>query len=717
MKPPSRACEDDAPYVFVSYAHADRDLVFPEIEHLHRLGYRIWYDEGIRPSSEWTDVLAEKIEGCTTFLVFVTPRAVESRHVRNEINWALDRSRQFLAVHLEPTDLPRSLGFQMSSMQAVMAHAMTPEDCRQRIREALPRQLMEGGTSAGEGDRPVRRPTLLIGLGGIGTEVLTRVKANHLWRDGRVPDSLAFLAIDADDHLPTLDLEPGDEETSCRLDPHDEFYRLSLIAPRSLVDSSPDEFAWCPDNIPPAAIQNGTGAVRLSGRLALHAHAREVFQRIQRIHDRLLSVRRTGTEPEIDILVIASLAGGTGAGTFLDLGIYCSHQLPHVRSVRAVLVGPRVLEDMGATHRTSANAYASLIELDHLLSPETALADEAPGETGWRLVTGLEGEGLRCPPFDSVYLCDGINLDGRRLGTRTNVVRCVADGVGELVADGNPAPGGLYASFGVASLVVPEEQHSALARLAYSRRLLKRTLDEPPPDHPIQGRITEAAELIDRRFADADLNARKGLSDHEIAMAFPGEEEPDAGETLVEDARALLTSLLLEDHRGESGPEELLDRVDELANHHVEGNRRAGGHVLGAIETHARRIGDGVPPDVPVKKVFELAAPLVCFGVEPVILARREGWMTETRLVSADPESARALLGEDGGLAPEQPRWRTHDDPTRLSVLRICAGFDPWSLADLDRWREKYERIELPPLHTSRYFERVGAGRSSARSG
>ncbi len=37
------------PFVFVCYAHADADLVYPEIRRLQESAVHLWYDEGISP--------------------------------------------------------------------------------------------------------------------------------------------------------------------------------------------------------------------------------------------------------------------------------------------------------------------------------------------------------------------------------------------------------------------------------------------------------------------------------------------------------------------------------------------------------------------------------------------------------------------------------------------------------------------------------------------
>ena len=47
--------EGQEAYIFISYCHKDRASVFPIIEQMARDGYRVWYDEGIDPGSEWPE--------------------------------------------------------------------------------------------------------------------------------------------------------------------------------------------------------------------------------------------------------------------------------------------------------------------------------------------------------------------------------------------------------------------------------------------------------------------------------------------------------------------------------------------------------------------------------------------------------------------------------------------------------------------------------------
>ena len=56
---------------------------------------------------------------CSHFLVFISPKAVLSKNVRNEIHYALNKEKRFLAVHIEQTSLPEGLELRMGDIQAI----------------------------------------------------------------------------------------------------------------------------------------------------------------------------------------------------------------------------------------------------------------------------------------------------------------------------------------------------------------------------------------------------------------------------------------------------------------------------------------------------------------------------------------------------------------------------------------------------------------------
>jgi len=147
---PFEAYVGELPYIFVSYAHKDGQHVFRDIRSLHSAGYRIWYDEGIDPGNEWPDEIAKALDKAEVFLVFISKHAVESRNVRNEINYALNRQKSFLAVYLEEVVLPPGLQLRMGDIQAIMKWRMDGEHYVRKINKVLPAST-KGASSSTEG--------------------------------------------------------------------------------------------------------------------------------------------------------------------------------------------------------------------------------------------------------------------------------------------------------------------------------------------------------------------------------------------------------------------------------------------------------------------------------------------------------------------------------------------------------------------------------------
>lgn len=134
---PFEAYRGNEPYAFVSYAHADAHLVFPDLAELRRLGVNIWYDEGIDPGNEWPEEIAEALDRSSLFVCYVTPRSVASRNCRNEVHFALNRDKVFIAIYLEDTELPKGLALRMGDIQAVMKYRMDERSYRRKMQIAI----------------------------------------------------------------------------------------------------------------------------------------------------------------------------------------------------------------------------------------------------------------------------------------------------------------------------------------------------------------------------------------------------------------------------------------------------------------------------------------------------------------------------------------------------------------------------------------------------
>ena len=111
------------PYIFISYAHKDSDKVYPILENMHSRGYRIWYDDGIAPGSEWPENIAQHLNDAAVVLAFISERSIASDNCRREITFALSKQKAFLSVMLEKTALSPGMELQLSAQQCVMGYA------------------------------------------------------------------------------------------------------------------------------------------------------------------------------------------------------------------------------------------------------------------------------------------------------------------------------------------------------------------------------------------------------------------------------------------------------------------------------------------------------------------------------------------------------------------------------------------------------------------
>jgi formylglycine-generating enzyme required for sulfatase activity len=118
---PFEAYSGDGPYIFISYAHADKIAVFPAMRELHQKGANIWYDEGIQPAGEWSEEIAHHIQSnkCVLFVLFVTPRSIASKHVRGEINYAITENKDILTLYVEDTVLPKGMALNLGIFQSL----------------------------------------------------------------------------------------------------------------------------------------------------------------------------------------------------------------------------------------------------------------------------------------------------------------------------------------------------------------------------------------------------------------------------------------------------------------------------------------------------------------------------------------------------------------------------------------------------------------------
>ncbi len=111
------------PYIFVSYSHKDSDDIFPIIGQMVVDGYRVWYDEGIEPSSNWNQFITDKITGCEYMICMISDKYALSHFCKKEIELGIEIGKKILPIYLDEKrmdeyiqlDLNRRQGIFMSS--------------------------------------------------------------------------------------------------------------------------------------------------------------------------------------------------------------------------------------------------------------------------------------------------------------------------------------------------------------------------------------------------------------------------------------------------------------------------------------------------------------------------------------------------------------------------------------------------------------------------
>ncbi len=93
--------EGKRPFLFISYAHLQSEMVVSTIRILHEKGIRLWYDEGIPAGSDWPANIAQHMQDCEKVVFFLSKRALESNNCYSEMRTAAREGKPILIVHLE----------------------------------------------------------------------------------------------------------------------------------------------------------------------------------------------------------------------------------------------------------------------------------------------------------------------------------------------------------------------------------------------------------------------------------------------------------------------------------------------------------------------------------------------------------------------------------------------------------------------------------------
>jgi len=284
-------------------------------------------------------------------------------------------------------------------------------------------------------------PTIIIGLGGTGKEVLLRLRRRFYERYNIFGfPTIAYLWVDTDTRNRNIDGQPLNHIMEQVMFRDDERVNAEVSGDAFMgyfgdQRVHPHIFSWLdPKLAAQGQVINGAGQVRPLGRLAYFHSYGDIRGKLDKA---LAKVRAKSAVDEmhdrhkiivdatlLDVVLVCSVAGGTGSGMFLDMAFTCRQSLPGP-DITGYLMLPSVFTDaVKGNEKIFANAYAALKELEYhsvrkdLLTQEgkeRGISNRLTGSSrhdftaDWQNMkrnAGIEPAPIPPPPFNTCYLVD-----------------------------------------------------------------------------------------------------------------------------------------------------------------------------------------------------------------------------------------------------------------------------------------------------------------------
>lgn len=285
--------------------------------------------------------------------------------------------------------------------------------------------LIQGKRTADKLTQVKVTPTLIIGLGGTGGEVLLRLRKRFFEKYGILENFpiVSYLWIDTD--LTEKDVGARLFADQVKFSQAEKVMATINDTARITADLNqyPHIKNWFYEGLNKlGTMTEGAGQIRAYSRLGFFEHYHTIRQAIQKAGERIRNVEnmklmldRHNLEVEgsnrFNVYIVCSIAGGTGSGMFLDTAflvkdIFAGQPVTSV----GFLVMPRLFG--GEVPRIFANSYAALKELEHY-SYENQFSVEWPDRVQRNIAP---------PAFNYCYMVDSMNAAGKTVDGNSKVL-------------------------------------------------------------------------------------------------------------------------------------------------------------------------------------------------------------------------------------------------------------------------------------------------------
>jgi hypothetical protein len=254
-------------------------------------------------------------------------------------------------------------------------------------------------------------PTVLLGIGGTGHEVLSRVRRLIEETYGGIKNFpiLSFLVVDTDrDYKVDNPLAAGSPFKD------NEKYWASVSGSQvkdmiANMSNYPWIDSWFPRELERNinALEAGAGQIRACGRFAFFCNYHNIQKKFIEACDRVKAketfmLQRYGVKAsnsQINVFITGSISGGTGSGMLIDMGYCVRHWLKGQGSplVSKIVPMPTAFRGIDVGERVLANGYAALMELNYFSDHRTKYFEQFSSS----LMDEVQNSS---PPGDFIYL-------------------------------------------------------------------------------------------------------------------------------------------------------------------------------------------------------------------------------------------------------------------------------------------------------------------------
>ena len=410
-----------------------------------------------------------------------------------------------------------------------------------------------------------RVPTLLIGIGGIGGQIVRETERSLRDFDKQF---VRMICLDTN----TNDLEKSDGLNIPRIQTSEN------QTVKDYLDQHAEYKEWFPTNplINSKNLTQGAGQIRSVSRLG--ALAAEEAHRFDAIKDAINDINQNvgaTTHNMIRVMIVGSVCGGTGSGMGIQLPFYIRNQIEELAHmprvvVRGLFITPElVAEKQDTIEKQSAvyvNGYAFMRELNAFYLAQTSQeAAQKLHIEHYHPTLDDDSASMANPvPYDFLFLIEKSDREGQNVGSLENYIvkaaeivraqlfaaRITADAystednliISQVAADGMRR----YCGAGISKAVYPEAENIRYCNLRYAETLLQgywlqidRMVKRNVEQHQLQMAVNHSLKPLDpqkeyRKVFDDLTDPTK----HDVSIQFG----------ML--ARELVTEAELRDERG-----------------------------------------------------------------------------------------------------------------------------------------------------------------------